>query len=212
MLRSSIFIAIVFGIVFSLNAQVKDSTQKLYVQFSGFTLDANTYEPIPYIILYNKNLKRSALSDAYGFFSFVAAAGDTILFRSITYKQVEFVIPKNVTDAIFTHFQEMEPDIRLLDEALITPYGTKEALAYAFVYEDIPDDDILRAHKNFESMRFLARTATIVDAELNYRWAMQEHINKTYYSGQLPPNNLLNPFAWAAFFKMLKNGDFKIQP
>jgi hypothetical protein len=194
------------------NAQKENDTTRTYVQFSGFTIDAQTYEPVPYIIVYNKNLKKSTLSDAYGFFSFVASLGDTILFRSVTFKQSEHVIPNNVKDLHLTHFQEMEHDVTLLNEAIVRPYATKEALAYAFVYEDIPDDDLARAYKNINNQLMMAKGMTIVDANLNYRWAMQNHINKTYYAGQLPPNNLLNPIAWVSFFKMLKDGQFKIQP
>ncbi len=194
------------------NAQKENDTTRTYVQFSGFTIDAQTYEPVPYIIVYNKNLKKSTLSDAYGFFSFVASLGDTILFSSVTFKQSEHVIPNNVKDLHLTHFQEMEHDVTLLNEAIVRPYATKEALAYAFVYEDIPDDDLTRAYKNINNQLMMAKGMTIVDANLNYRWAMQNHINKTYYAGQLPPNNLLNPIAWVSFFKMLKDGQFKIQP
>jgi hypothetical protein len=38
---------------------------------------------------------------------------------------------------------------------------------------------------------------------------MEEYKSKLYYIGQLPPNNLLNPLAWAEFVKAWKNGDFK---
>lgn len=193
-------------------AQKQDSLVKKYVQFSGFTIDAETFEPIPYIVVYDKTLRQSTMSDAYGFFSFVAALGDTILFRSITFKKSTYVIPMDVETSIYTHFQEMEHDVTMLDEAVIRPYSTKEELAYAFVFEDIPDDDILRAHKNFENMLRYAKEASIVDADLNYRWAMQDHILKTYYAGQYRPNALLNPLAWVQFFKMLKDGSFKAKP
>jgi hypothetical protein len=48
-------------------------------------------------------------------------------------------------------------------------------------------------------MRELARK-TPMDAAQNYRAMLREITDKLYYKGQLsPPNNLLNPFAWAAF-------------
>jgi hypothetical protein len=210
-MKQTLFTIAVIFISFYGVSQTKDST-KTYVQFSGFTIDADTYEPVPYIVVYNKNLKRSTLSDAYGFFSFVAGLGDTILFRSVTFKESKHVIPTKVSDLHVTHFQEMEHDVTLLNEAIVRPYATKEALAYAFVYEDIPDDDLARAYKNINNQLMYAKGLNMVDADLNYRWAMQNHINKTYYAGQLPPNNLLNPIAWVSFFKMLKDGGFKAQP
>jgi len=32
---------------------------------------------------------------------------------------------------------------------------------------------------------------------------------KYYYSGQLPPMNILNPIAWKSFINSWKRGDFK---
>lgn len=210
-MRSVVIILLTFFLCFSVNAQ-NDTIKKKYVQFSGFTVDAETYEPIPYIVVYNKTLKKSYITDEYGFFSFVAGLGDTILFRSITFQKSSYTIPTDLNETIYTHFQEMERDVKMLEEAIVNPYATKEALAYAFVYEDIRDDDIARAHKNIENMLNYAKTASIVDADLNYRWAMQDHILKTYYAGQYRPNGLLNPIAWVQFFKMLKDGSFKAKP
>ena len=54
-----------------------------------------------------------------------------------------------------------------------------------------------------------AMTGMAMDASLNYKYSMQQYQSKLYYAGQLPPNNLLNPIAWAKFIKAWKNGDFK---
>jgi hypothetical protein len=36
------------------------------------------------------------------------------------------------------------------------------------------------------------------------------YAQKSYYAGgQIPPMNILNPFAWAQFFEAWKRGDFK---
>ena len=111
-----------------------------------------------------------------------------------------------------THFQSLISEVKELAEAIVTPYSTKEQLAYALVYEDIPDDDLRRAQRNLDPELMRQRGLTLTDANLNYKWAMQKHINQAYYAGQIPPNNLLNPIAWVKFFKMLKDGKFKIKP
>ena len=41
------------------------------------------------------------------------------------------------------------------------------------------------------------------------KYQMQQQANKYYYSGQLPPMNILNPMAWADFIQAWKRGDFK---
>ena len=191
----------------------QDTTKKKkYIQLSGFTIDEETFEPIPYIYVYDKTIRKGALSDAYGFFSIVVGTGDTVLFKSITYKQSTYTVPDSLTSAHLTHFQSLESDVKELAEAIVTPYGTKEQLAYAMIYQDIPDDDLRRAQRNLDPELMRQRGLTLTDANLNYKWAMQEHINQAYYAGQLPPNNLLNPFAWISFFKMLKAGKLKLKP
>ncbi|NNC85275.1 MAG: carboxypeptidase-like regulatory domain-containing protein, partial [Bacteroidia bacterium] len=48
-----------------------------------------------------------------------------------------------------------------------------------------------------------------MDGSMNFKLANQQRSSQMYYAGQLPPNNLLNPIAWAKFIQAWKNGDFK---
>jgi hypothetical protein len=38
---------------------------------------------------------------------------------------------------------------------------------------------------------------------------MRQASQKLYYSGQIAPQNIFNPFAWSEFIKAWKRGDFK---
>ena len=38
---------------------------------------------------------------------------------------------------------------------------------------------------------------------------LTQQATKQYYSGQIPPMNIFNPFAWNEFIKCWKRGDFK---
>jgi hypothetical protein len=38
---------------------------------------------------------------------------------------------------------------------------------------------------------------------------MKGEYTRLYHAGQLPPNNLLNPLAWASFIKAWKDGEFR---
>jgi hypothetical protein len=42
---------------------------------------------------------------------------------------------------------------------------------------------------------------------INY--TLRQRANASYYTGQLPPQNIFNPFAWSQFIKAWKRGDFK---
>ena len=67
-----------------------------------------------------------------------------------------------------------------------------------------------RARKNLDKQQLKERAAEMKpSASENFRNTMQNESRKLYYAGQLPPNNLLNPFAWSEFFKAWKRGDFK---
>jgi hypothetical protein len=76
----------------------------------------------------------------------------------------------------------------------------------------VANTDLDRAKQNLaaEQMRELIKGVSM-DAYGNYRYAMQQQYNKMYYMGQYPPNNLLNPLAWAQFIKALKAGKLNIQ-
>jgi hypothetical protein len=39
--------------------------------------------------------------------------------------------------------------------------------------------------------------------------SLNQQASKYYYSGQLPPMNILNPVAWKSFINSWKRGDYK---
>ena len=92
----------------------------------------------------------------------------------------------------------------------VYPWPTKEQFKKAFLALELPEDDIIRADRNMARADVKERmTGMAMDASLNYKYSQQQYQSKLYYAGQLPPNNLLNPIAWAKFIKAWKNGDFK---
>jgi hypothetical protein len=48
-----------------------------------------------------------------------------------------------------------------------------------------------------------------MDEGMNYKNYIKGQTDQLYYAGQLPPQNILNPIAWAKFIQAWKNGDFK---
>ena len=83
----------------------------------------------------------------------------------------------------------------------------------AFVHMQIPDDDYDRADKNFALMQkqMIAYDESDYPAApgVGYHIYMNQYYDKLYYNGQTQSIKLLDPIAWAKFFKALKNGDFK---
>lgn len=180
------------------------------VQFSGVVVEGDSLRPIPYSSIIVQNSNRGTISDYFGYFSFVAQEGDTIEFSAIGYNSAFFIIPDTLTTNKYSLIQVLRTDTVNLAMAVVYPWPTREQFKKAFLSLELPEDDLTRADRNMARADNKERmTGMAMDASLNYKYNMQKYQSKLYYAGQLPPNNLLNPIAWAKFIKAWKNGDFK---
>lgn len=187
---------------------VKDTIK--YIQFSGVVVNSQSLEPVPFVNIIEKSSRRGTSSDYYGFFSFVAHPGDTILFSSIGFKKSKYIIPRNLESNRYSLIHMIDEDTIKLPEKIIYPWPSKEQFKEAFVNADIPNDDLRRAQNNLDpEILALKAEAYPAGGSLNFKWQMQEVQSRLYYAGQAPPNNLLNPLAWVKFVQAWKNGDFK---
>ena len=185
-------------------------SQNSFIQFSGVVVSQDSLKPVPYCSIIDKATKRGTTSDYFGYFSFVANKGDTIEFSSIGYKKSSFIIPDTLSTDKYSLIQVMFQDTILLKTAVVYPWPSKEQFARAFVETEIPNDDYKRAMKNLSRSQLNERMKfTPMDGGLNFKWQQQQIQSKLYYAGQYPPNNLLNPIAWAKFIEAWKRGDFK---
>lgn len=180
------------------------------VQFSGVVITADSLKPIPYVNVIIRNTWRGTVTDYFGFFSFVAKMNDTIEFSSLGFKKSTFVIPDTLNNNRYSLIQMLHNDTILIKEVFIYPWPTKEQFKDAFMNLRVPDDDYERARKNLAQaeMQILYETMPM-DGSMNFRNQMQQQSSRLYYAGQLPPNNLLNPIAWAKFIEAWQKGDFK---
>lgn len=180
------------------------------VQFSGIVMSSDTLEAIPYTHVVNTRNATGAVSNTQGFFSFVAAAGDTILFTSIGYKPSEFVIPNELTSTKYSVIQLMTSDTIFLDETLIYPWPTPEDFREAFLALDLPDNYLDRARKNLEHEKLREmRDALPIDGNEAADFYFRSEARKYYYAGQDPPMRIFDVFAWKEFIDAWKRGDFK---
>jgi hypothetical protein len=201
-----LFLIISQGVAFS---QVSDST---LVQFSGIVVTADSLKPIPFVNIFIKDSWRGTITDLYGFFSFVAHKDDDILFNALGYKTARFTIPDTIRANRYSMIQIMRMDTLLLNETEIYPWPTYEQFKQAFVSTNIPDDDLARAQKNITILQeHIMFDDVPMTGSMNYRNTVDQRISQNYYKGQLQPNNLLNPFAWAQFIKAWKQGKFKVK-
>jgi hypothetical protein len=190
-------------------AQTAKHTQ--LVQFSGVVVDKDSLQKIPYVAIIDKRSSTGCMTDYSGYFSFIAVPGDTVLFEAIGYKTNYYVLPDTLSTDKYSWIHLMPKDTINLKPFVFYSWPSKEAFRSAFLKLDLPDNDLARARKN---MALAARHARYADARspgVNYLQTVQQENDKLYYAGQYPPNNLLNPIAWAKFIQAWKDGSLNVQ-
>jgi len=189
------------------SAQDKD-----LIQFSGIIVENDSLRPIPFTKVIIKNSGRGTIADYYGYFSFVAQRKDTIIFSALGYKKNHYIIPDTLSGNKYSLIQTLSSDTILLKTAVIYPWPTPEQFKEVFLSNNVPDDDLERAKKNLAREEMKEKFQTMpMDGSMNYKSTMQQYQSRLYWAGQYPPNNLLNPFAWAQFVKMWREGKLKVK-
>src|SRR6478672_13138054 len=175
-----------FFIFFSLKAQAQFETMRdSVVQLYGIVMTADSLVGIPAVNVTIKGQNRGTMTNNQGVFSIVVLKGDVIEFSHVSYKPKEVKIPLDLKGNRQSIVQLMVEDTVYLPATIIRPHPTPQQFARDFVNTKVPDDDIEIARRN------------------------NDIANKAVYSGQMPPQNIFNPAAWAEFIKAWKRGDFK---
>lgn len=192
-------------IVFNIQAQ-----EKRIIQFSGYVLTPDSLLGIPYVNIYDSKSLKGTTSYTDGFFSFAAETGDTVIFSSIGFEKSIFVIPTDLMANKYSIVKLLPQDTTFIDSVIIYPWPTKELLKQAFLDIELQETDSDRAMRNLEReyLREIGETMAY-DADENNDYYMRTEMQKFYYAGQAPPQNIFNVFAWAKFFEAWKRGDFK---
>jgi len=186
------------------------SNQEHFIQLSGIVVDDDSLRGIPFVSVIVKGTKRGTITDFYGFFSVVAQPGDELQFFSINHKNAVYKLEDTLSLKHYYVIQRLLKDTILLADVDVYPWPSKEEFKRAFLNLDLSETDYDRAAKNLDrSDLSYAERNLKMDAQANYRYAMQQYLTKVYTTGQYPVNNLLNPIAWAQFIDAWRQGKFK---
>lgn len=210
-LISLLFAFIIFSSL-TADAQRKEEPVKV-IEFSGMVFEEGENGapvPLPYTNIAVKGTSRGASADNDGFFSFVALAGETIVFSRIGYKTVEIKVPDTLKSSQYKWIQIMTEDNILLPEAVIFPWPSKEHFKQEFLEIDISNELRENAQANLaeEKMREL-RYSVPVDGKEASSMTIRQQANDYVYTGQIKPQNIFNPLAWKKFIDAWRRGDFK---
>lgn len=200
----------------SLSAQSSQSNKSNIdsglIQFSGLLLTSDSIFPIPFATIHVIGKPYGTYSNLEGYFSFPARKGDTIVFTHVEFNEVKIVIPDTLKEYKYSVVMLMTKDTFYFQGVVIMALPPRATFDHVFATQDIPDDDLSRAKQNLdrEELKDQAASLTGTDASEAYKLLARSYANRPYYNtGQIPPMNIMNPFAWAQFFEAWKRGDYK---
>ncbi|MFZ9503848.1 MAG: carboxypeptidase-like regulatory domain-containing protein [Cyclobacteriaceae bacterium] len=180
--------------------------QKRVIQLSGVVIGTDSSRAVAGVHVYVPKAGRGAVTNAAGFFSMPVLVGDSVVISAVGYVRQHYIVPNHYSDFL-TLIIEMVEDVTFLNQVTITPFPTEEVFKQAVLALNIPLDEgqIDRKNLNAELMALMVRTAPM-DADLNYRYYMEQ--TAAGYTERFQPrvNPFLNPFNWAKFFRDLKRG------
>ena len=211
------YLVIVFFLFFYLNISaqfekksVGDSSKM--IQLSGVVVSEDGLEQIPYTTVFDISNRRGVISDYLGYFSLVTFPGDTMVFSNYGYKTSSFIVPDTLKENRYSIIHMLQEDTVNLPEVTVYPWPSKENFARAFVNMEPYSDEFRRAQKQLsgESLAFAAARLD-GDASMSFGTVQNQQYTRLYSNGQMPMNNLLNPYAWAKFIDEWKKGNLKVK-
>jgi hypothetical protein len=184
----------------------KDSVVQLY----GVVMTADSLKGLPAASITIKGQNRGTVSNGDGVFSIVVLKGDVVNFSYVGYKPITVTIPKELQGNQQSIIQLMVTDTVYLPATIIRPRLTREQFERDFINNQVADDQYAIAQKNTNaSTRRLLMATMPVDGREASSTYLRQYTQKLGYAGQLPAQNIFNPFAWAEFIKAWKRGDYK---
>ncbi len=184
----------------------RDSVVQLY----GVVMTADSLRGIPSASVIVEGKGRGTITSVDGVFSIAVLKGDRITFSSIGFKNRSIEIPRNLAENQYSVIQLLVSDTAYLPATILKPRPTREQFERDFVNNNVPDDLYETARKNTdEAQRRILLNSLPADGREAVNYQLRQQASKAYYSGQVPPMNILNPAAWAEFIQAWKRGDFK---
>ncbi len=184
----------------------KDSVVQLY----GLVMTADSLQGLPAVSVVVKGQNRGTITNDRGVFSIVVLKGDQVEFTSVGYKPITVEIAKNIVGNQHSVIQLMVNDTVYLPATIIKPRPSRQQFERDFVSIKVPDDDIeiARANNDYATRKVLMASLPSDGREASNIY-LRQSAQKMSYTGQAPPQNIFNPFAWNEFLKAWKRGDYR---
>lgn len=191
-------------------AQGPIKTKEVY-QLSGLVVNKRNSEPIPYAHVVIKNTRRGTFANDAGFFSLPVTYGDTILFRSIGFRDAALVFndymrsyegdKKNPYIYVIEYLME---DTITLPSVTIRPFQNAEELKTAILNVPLPSerlDQISQNNLDPTLLKFFMKNLDVDDKERTR--AVTQLYQYQYQRQRLVPMAPLDPLTLARLINHL---------
>mgnify|MGYP000359367749 FL=1 len=180
------------------------------VQLFGVIMTADSLKAIPFASVVVNNKGRGTVTNYDGVFSIAVNKGENITFTCVGFKDRTILIPNNLVGNQYSVVQLMVNDTNYLPVTILKPRPTRAQFDRDFVNTRVDDDLYETARKNTsESQKKIILASLPRDGKEAVGASISNQASKYYYSGQLPPMNILNPAAWKSFINTWKRGNYK---
>lgn len=204
-----IFLLSGFFILQQVKAQINPPKDSV-IQLFGVVMTSDSLRAVPAASVIVKDKGRGTITNNDGVFSIVVLKGDHITFSSIGFKDKSYVMPKDLADNQYSLIVLLVSDTNYLPATILKPRPTREQFERDFANTRVPDDMLEIARQNTDQAKLRALMLSLPqDGREAVNYQLKQQANKYYYAGQLPPQNIFNPMAWADFIQAWKRGDFK---
>jgi hypothetical protein len=212
-MRKALFITMITLASFSQNkgyAQTVDIYRDSVIQLYGVIMTADSLKAIPFASIVVEKKGRGTITNNDGVFSIAVNKGERITFSCVGFKDRTILIPLKLEGNQYSVIQLLVNDTNFLPATILKARPSRAQFERDFVNAKVDDDLYETARKNISmSQKRIILSSLPYDGKEAVGASLTQQASRYYYSGQMPPMNILNPSAWRSFINAWKRGDYK---
>ena len=191
-------------------AQSVDIYRDSVIQLYGVIMTADSLKAIPFASIVVEKKGRGTITNNDGVFSIAVNKGERITFSCVGFKDRTILIPLKLEGNQYSVIQLLVNDTNFLPATILKARPSRAQFERDFVNAKVDDDLYETARKNTSmSQKRIILSSLPYDGKEAVGASLTQQASRYYYSGQMPPMNILNPSAWRSFINAWKRGDYK---
>ncbi len=193
-----------FAVVLSSVPAVLGAQEGGLIQVAGIVRDSTDGSLLPYAYCINVSQGIATIARLDAYYALPARRGDTLLFSYLGYQSAYYVVPADASSPLYRLDAYLKPDTIVLPPVTIYPWRTPEEFRQAFLQWKPPLTEAPQTFALSQEQLQILRRESALDPQAIYNWEVREQYAQFYAYRQFPSVNVLNPFAWARWFQLLR--------